>query len=147
MRPGLDIAHPWREAILPVAPIYYICRTPFLSLCLFSFVGGLVYLNGGVCSCVSLTVSFRVKTIWQQGPKVSLWSGAVRKSSLIDRQLFLNSMNVSLLWEIWRSRAKLKPTDYFPVQDGVAFDCVAQSSVRGQELFVSLLSKKDPQAL
>lgn len=51
MRPGLNIACHWREAILPVAHVYYICRTPFLSLCLFSFVGGLVYLNGGVFSC------------------------------------------------------------------------------------------------
>lgn len=62
-KPGVNIVDPWREAILPVATIYYICRTPFLSLCLFSFVGGLVYLKGGVFSFVSLIASFRVKTL------------------------------------------------------------------------------------
>lgn len=49
--PGLNTAHPWREAALPVAPIYEMCRAPFLSSCLFSFVGGLVYLNGGIFLC------------------------------------------------------------------------------------------------
>lgn len=62
-RPGLNIAHLWREAVLPVAPVYYICRAPFLSFCLFACVGGLVYLNGGVFSCASLMVPFRVKTL------------------------------------------------------------------------------------
>lgn len=47
-RPGLNIAHLWREAVLPVAPMYYIGRAPFFNFSLFAFVGGLVYLNGGV---------------------------------------------------------------------------------------------------
>lgn len=38
-------------------------QNSILKLVLVSFVGRLVYLNGGVCSCVSLTVSFRVKTL------------------------------------------------------------------------------------
>lgn len=63
VRPGLYIAHPWREAVLPVAPVYYICRAPFLNLCLFAFMAGLVYLNGDVFSCASLIVSLRVKTL------------------------------------------------------------------------------------
>lgn len=62
-RPGLNIAHLWRGAVLLVAPMCYICRAPFLSFCLFTFVGGLVYLNGGGFSCASLIVPFRVKSM------------------------------------------------------------------------------------
>lgn len=62
MRPGLNSTS-WREAVLPVAPMHYICRAPFFSLCLFAFVGVLVYLNGAVFSCASSIVSFRVKTL------------------------------------------------------------------------------------
>lgn len=71
----------------------------------------------------------------------------MRKSSATDRQLLLNSMNVSLLWETWKSRAKWKPADDFLAQDAITFNCVDQSRVFGQELFVSVHSKKAPQAL